>query len=312
MNGSCRNEATQSFTRETLSEKEWDFNAVPADEIEACYLYEYGREYYKRSPVLHRLREKWQAFEHWQVANAKKKPRPAIPKKHELGFLAPRHAGRIMAWRWGYTTPFDLRTFPDLSWQDLRVRPDSQAWPVKHGKWEAEERRHKLKCRSDRFHIETLAQLQPANIKSLSTWIGYHEWFHLGQGLSNTEYGFFAINWDHSLPEIQRAFGDWLQEQAGERIRKPKFAFRSRGQEKDKLRWLGAFRVRHHYRKRDLVDHADSKLKIPAPYHHYPDLVEAAKKAEDLLAEMFPSEDEAAQLLTRPIGDGPVIPILPP
>jgi hypothetical protein len=45
-----------------LRETEWNFDkprAVPPDEIEACFLYEYAREYYKQSGTLHDLRGPW-------------------------------------------------------------------------------------------------------------------------------------------------------------------------------------------------------------------------------------------------------------
>jgi hypothetical protein len=214
--------------------------------------------------------------------------------------LAHEHANRILSARLGFSAPIHFRTFPALSWQELRVRSRREAWPIRHGTGQAEDRQRMRDFMGDRFHIETLAQLEPANIKSLPVWIHYHQSFRRDQDLSKTDYGFFAINWDYPLPEIRRAFARWLEERESVRKSKPRVIRKSRGNFKDKLRWLGALRIKNHYRKRDLVDYNDSKLKPDAPYRHYPDLVKKAKKAGHLISEMFPSEKEAAQLAAQP------------
>ena len=111
--------------------------------------------------------------------------------------------------------------------------------------------------------------------------------------LDQTEYGFFAIDWEHPDPEIKRAFGIWLAEQRAFRktagLPGPKFVSRSRGGFRDQLRWLGALRVRNYYTAKELGGYADSNLKVDAPYSHLPDLYANAKKAEALLAELFPA-----------------------
>lgn len=283
-----------------LAEEQWKYDAIPQDEIEACYLHEYSREYFNRSKTLQSLYAAWEAYQRWLTAHKHKKPL-RVPEKHTLGLLASDYAERILAARLGYSVPIDFRTFPNLSWQELRERPRREAWPVRHGKGQAAERRRKREYPADRLHMDTLAQLEPANIKSLPTWIHCHQWFRRGQDLSNTEYGFFAINWEYPLCEIQRAARDWLERRARERRHEPKPGSPSRGQARDKLRWLGALRVKNHYRFSELVQDRMVRSDIDAPYSYYPDLSAAAKKAENLLTQMFPSEKEARNLLSQPL-----------
>jgi hypothetical protein len=282
---------------------EWNFDLVPADEIEVCFYYEYAREYFSRSPTLQRLRQQWLDLEKWWNRRGRKKPRPPVPEKHRVGLSAPDYAWKIINLCSGFNVSFDFRSFPELGWQELRKYQDRRAWPAKHGKWEAERKQKQRDQRSDRFHIETLTQLGPANIRSLPVWIHYHEFFRPGQDLSDTEYGFFAVNWDYPLPAIKRAFNGWLEERAKLGKRRPRFVRRSRGQFNDRLRWLGALRVRRHYRRRDLIDYGNSNLKVDAPYSHFPDLVKAAKKAERLVVKMYPPEAEAARIAAAPIKD---------
>jgi len=328
-----------------LAEKEWKFDSVPPDELEACFFYEYGREYFKQSRTLQKLRARWEAYEAWRKAhthplraqwsayqawqfehnrppNSKRPPMPPTPmpkrppmpplplpkylptpKKHEIGLVANDYAQDILSGRHRFAAPIDFRTFPAVSWQDLPTRPEFESYPFEFGIRQAEERQRKRKHGSDRFHIETEAQFAPAaEIRGLQGWIEYHHWFRRDQDFSNTEYGFFAINWDYPPSEIRRAFREWLKQRERERKGKPKAnPSPSRGQWRDKLHWLGALRVRNHYRYRDLVDSSDGGLKMPAPYNYYPALRNAAKKAEHLISETFPSENEAEQITSTPL-----------
>ena len=313
-----------------LAETEWDFRSVPSDEIEACCLYEYSREYFKQSATLQRLRIRWENYHVWRKAhtdplrlqweayqawqydphNKQSKPKcppmpipkpPKTPKNHKIGQMANHYASLILSARHGFAAPTDFHTFPAVPWRELPTRARWENWPREHGIWKAEGRQRRCRYKGDRFHIETLAQLAPPNIRSLADWIDYHEFFRRGQNLSNTEHGFFAINWDYPVPEIRHAFGEWLQEQAEKRKAKPTInPSHSRGQWRDKLRWLGALRVKNHYRYRDLVDPTDSSLKVDAPYFYYPALRTNATRAAHLISEMFPSEPEAAKIASLP------------
>jgi hypothetical protein len=98
---------------------------------------------------------------------------------------------------------------------------------------------------------------------------------------------FFTINWHYPDAELKRAFAKWLSEQRKDRKKSEpaeiKYKPKGRGGFGDRLNCLGALRVREHYSKSQLVDYSDTKLKVPAPYSHLPDLLRAAKKATTLL-----------------------------
>jgi hypothetical protein len=99
-----------------------------------------------------------------------------------------------------------------------------------------------------------------------------------------TEYGFFAINWRYADREIKRTFAEWLSQQREEvKWTEIDYKTKARGGSMDRLNWLGARRVVKHYRKTQLVDYADTNLKVDAPYSHLPDLYKNAKKAGNLL-----------------------------
>src|SRR5205807_2348545 len=102
-----------------------------------------------------------------------------------------------------------------------------------------------------------------------------------------TEYGFFAINWRFADRDLKRTFDEWLAERRKEVERrgwtKPDYKAKIRGGSMDRLNWLGALRVVKHYSKKQLVDYADTNLKVDAPYSHLPDLYKNAKKAGSLL-----------------------------
>ena len=262
-----------------LDPHEWDFSRVPKAETEACYLYESAREFFKTSQHLQKLRNRW--------------CRPAKGKGVE-GFLAWDQALDLLRTRCKNFPDINFKYFPEVAWQDLPDLERSRAteyvneWATRLRKWH-----------SDRLHIETLRQCEPPNIRKIETFRDYHDFFHRKQDLSETEYGFFAVNWGFKNSQIVEAFKHWLNDQrevrrtSGLKEAKPE---PSRGQFRDKLSWLCALRLKNHYRKKELVDYNDTNLKIVgAPYSHYPDLLDAAKKAKDEMAKLFPSDwDESA------------------
>jgi hypothetical protein len=108
------------------------------------------------------------------------------------------------------------------------------------------------------------------------------------RGHQPIERGSFAINWYYPDAQLKRAFAEWLSEQRKDREKRGlteiTYKPRGRGGFRDRLNWLGALRVVNHYSKKQLVDYADTNLKVGAPYRHLPDLYEAAKKALHLLS----------------------------
>jgi hypothetical protein len=254
---------------------EWDFSKVPREELAACFVYEYARELTKRWPRLLQLLE---IYKHY--CN--------LPKEHPDGwkeFRIHRLLYRMFKRRFGDCPTFWF--FPSTAWQDL-----------------ADNRRLELvedlnfdrgfrESPSRSLKIQTLRELEPANATSIEQFAYLHELF-TDEELDQTEYGFFAVNWNYADVEIKKAFQSWLNEQRKEhakldftKIRHRKVA---RGGFRDKLRRLGALRVIEHYLPSELadlpikvVDNPSWKLKVPAPYSYLPDLYEAAKEARRLL-----------------------------
>ncbi len=141
-----------------------------------------------------------------------------------------------------------------------------------------------------KLSIHTLRELEGANVKAIGSFQWTHECLHQEE-ISETEYGFFAINWNHDNSDIKDAFGKWLTEQRNERQQRGltgiKHIKKSRGGFKDRLNWLGALRVVEFYPAAMLTDYPDSNLKIDAPYSHAPDLYENAKKAREYLRNLI-------------------------
>ncbi len=301
-------------TRQPLDD--WHFTSVPKGEIEACYLYEYAREFFKRSKHLQKFQNEWND-----------------PAKRQSGeyYDAGGKALDLLRTRCENFPHIDFDYFPKVAWQDLPDFPEE----VRKSMWK--NLRQSLadgvndwgerfrKSRFDRLNMATLRQLEPARIAEqelqslkqscqssaeqyaerllreletpkdqlLTIFKNRHEWIPTRRVSGETEYGFFAIDWGYSNTDIKRAFGEWLQDQRQERkklgLSDEKFVS-SRGGFADKLNWLGALRVKNHYRKSELVDYPYTELKVDAPYLHYSDLLDAARKATKEIDLLFPSQ----------------------
>jgi hypothetical protein len=255
--------------KDEVGADEWDFNSIPKGEVEACFIYEYARELTKRSPRLLDLRA-------WAKAGS------SAPKRSSNGKKAYSEFGKLMLACFPYMVLKFDDWFPNTSWQKLDQNVRSRL---------VEDLNYRLHdCfKSLPYHklsIHTLRHLEAVNVRSIEIFRCFHD---IGKAdLSQTEYGFFAINWNYPDPEIQRVFAKWLLEQRKERekrgLSKIKHKPKGRGGFRDRLNWLGALHVKEHYQKKQLVDHADHYLKVATPYGHLPDLYEAAKKALQLLS----------------------------
>jgi hypothetical protein len=278
-------------TQQPLREHEWKFDGVPKEQLEACYLYEYAREFFNSSKHLQRFLKEWNN-----------------PNRQRTGkaLMARRKALDLLRTRCENLPYIDFDFFPNTAWQDLPVLPRTeyrgfeidlrQEATEQVNEWAARNR----KCHSDRLHIETLRESAPPNIRTIEAFRRYHDIFNDmwgKQDLSNTEYGFFAINWNFKNSQIVNAFTDWLSDQRkarkdiGLKDAKPTV---SRGGFADKLKWLGALRVFEFYKKhrrlKEWVSYPDQMLNINAPYCYYPDLLDAAKKATKEINRLFPSQ----------------------
>lgn len=255
-----------------LEREEWDFEQVPPDEIQACYVHEYGRELTKEWPRLSRL---------WAIY----KQRSTLPRGHPDGWKARRVHRllyRVFSRRFGYCPPFWL--FP-TAWQNVEGKERSELLEdLDLLPGTREESR-------DRLAINTLRELEASNVNSIEAFAYLRELFSKEE-LDQTEHGFFAINWNYGDQQIKDVFASWLRDQRQEReklgLKAIKHRKTARGGFRDKLRCLGALRIVNHYPPGELSDYpcADNpnrRLKIPALYSHLPDLYEAAKKAQSLV-----------------------------
>ncbi len=266
------NEPLANFRMKSIIDKEeWDFARIPLDQREACYLYEYERELTKHWPRLSQL---------FLI----RKQRSILPKEDPKAWkiiTTMTLIHRVFLKRFGVGLSIYFDFFPHIPWQSLddtirsRLVKDVTSF-----------NREGL-SRFDRLAIHTLRELAASKIRSIETFARVHEFLLSDEARDQTEYGFFAINWDYGDPEIKNAFESWLTERRHEReklgLKAIKHRRTARGGFVDKLRWLGALRVRNHYSPNELSDYPDSNLKVDAPYSHLPDLYEAASKAERLL-----------------------------
>jgi hypothetical protein len=257
--------------------REWDFSGIASSELRACFAYEYARELTKQWP---RLLQLLAIFKHYSK----------LPKGHPDGWKeirTHRLLSRIFMRRFGHSPAFWF--FPDTAWQNIEDKERSELVEDLNFLWSFDEQPYR------RFKIHTLGELEASNVTSIEGFAYLHEL--LGkEELDQTEYGFFAIDWNYVDSEIRRAFESWLNEQRKARanlgLAQIKHHKTARGGFRDKLRRLGALRVINHYQQSELadlpvkvVDDPSWKLKVPAPYSYLPDLYEAAKKAQQLLDE---------------------------
>jgi hypothetical protein len=255
--------------------KEWDFSIVAPEQLPACFVYEYARELTRQWPRLLTL-----------VAVYKK--RCQLPEGHPDKRKEARVRqliGRIF-WRRFSRCPW-FWLFPDTPWQSIGNK--ERVLLAKDFNFY----RHPNEQRFEKLTIHTLRELEAANVTSIEAF-AYVQELSSDEELDQTEYGFFAINWNYPDGEIENAFESWLNGQREERTKRGlteiKHRKTARGGFRDKLRWLGALRVMNHYRPGQLadlpikvVDNPSWRLKVPAPYSYLSDLYEAAKKAQRLI-----------------------------
>jgi hypothetical protein len=266
----------QSMSAKVLEPEEWNFSSLQSAQVESCYLYEYGREMTRQWP---RLLQLFRALEQ----------RSGLPREHPKWWKEPltyRLIHRAFSRRFqGVFPAVSFEFFPHIPWQALNDTRRSAMME------DVTELRDSHNHRLDRLSIQTLRGLEAANVTSIEGFAYLRELFS-NHELDQTEYGFFAINWNYGNPEIIDAFTSWLQEQRQQReklgLKAMKYRKTSRGGFGDKLRWLGALRIVNHYSPSELsdypcIDNPNKKLKVPAPYSHLPDLYEAAKKAQSLV-----------------------------
>ena len=280
-------------TRAIMDRKEWDFEQIPADQLEACFCYEYGRELTKQWPRLLKLLSMVKA----RLALSGRQ-RDSSKETKTFRFIR-----KIISHRFGAFPTVLLRFFPDTCWESLDIELRSIAGE--------QVKNYERGRRYNRITIKILKKSDSLDISSLRE-LAYHNDPYSFEALDQTAYCGIAINLSYSDTEIAKEVRLSLKgvREEHERLRFPiinrafsrvmasgitpaellKHRKKGRGGYRDKLRWLGALRIVGYYSPFDLVDYPYSKVKVDAPYSHLPDLYDAAKKAQGLLDEIRRSD----------------------
>jgi len=251
-----------------LDRNEWDFRSIPKSEIEACFIYEYARELARQSPRISAL------FAIGQIGCSAGKNTPRFDEGRQA------YIRNIMTACFPEFPTINEDWFPDTPWEGLGQEVRSGL--VKEVNNSPQHYWNSLPIH--KLRIETIKFAK--NVGTNGTFRHVREPFR-EEDISQIESGFLKINWNYPDGELKRAFAKWLSEERKDREKRGlteiKYQPKGRGGFRDRLNWLGALRVKKHYPKRQLVDHADTNLKVDAPYCHLPDLLKCAKKAAKLL-----------------------------
>ncbi|MCW5555479.1 MAG: hypothetical protein KIS67_25365, partial [Verrucomicrobiae bacterium] len=143
---------SNAMVAQPLADHEWNFadpKALPNDEIEACYLYEYAREFYKGSVALQKLRRKWeQSNKH---GDAK-------------GLEAWEQACDLLSAKCGFFPTIRFDFYPHTPWHDLPTdgrEPSRKSWRKNLAKDVNDWVERLRKSPFDRLYMATLRQLEP-------------------------------------------------------------------------------------------------------------------------------------------------------
>jgi hypothetical protein len=235
--------------RNTLDRKEWDFDQIPAEQLEACFCYEYGRELTKQWPRLLKLLSMVKAH-------------AALPGRHRDSSKETntfRFIRKIFSHRFGAFPTVLLRFFPDTCWESLDIGLRSVA--------DEQVKNYERGRRYNRITIKMLKESDSLDIHSLRE-LAYHNDPYSFEALDQTAYCGVSINLSYSDTEIVKEFRLSLKgvREEQERLRSPiihrafsrvmseikpaellKHRKKGRGGYRDKLRWLGALRVVRYY-----------------------------------------------------------------
>jgi len=197
-------------------EREWNFDPVGDDEIELCFLYEYGREHAKASAE-------------WLKLVRKYSKKPQI----ELAMAITRIFGTTtLPW-------FCLPEFTQTPWQALeRTLRKQQAK-------EFEQRANSAPSFQQFIALTVtlqrdLHEYSDAGATDFESWVALDKAFHDDD--DQREHGFFAINWNFTNGELEAQFAQWLSDARGDR--QPSESKRGTVKMRAQLNALGAKRVR--------------------------------------------------------------------
>ena len=204
--GHLPNKHQMNATGKKLPREEWDFedrNKLPDDQLHACFLHEFGREYVNESPRLARMLSDYRRLENL----------PKRDKRRREGRKRFKEIFELL----GTSNPsfvYDL-DFPRTPWQSLSrsIRDEIS----KHlNQFEHSFIKSFLESISVRVTLlRDLPEWAEAGVKDFDTWSLVDScYFREGQ---RREYGFFAIDWSFPDTQIKAIFAQWLKEKRGDK-----------------------------------------------------------------------------------------------
>jgi hypothetical protein len=250
---------TSQIINASSAHHEWKFGDVDDSEIEACYVYEYAREFACRFNQISNLLEK---SRNSQVVG------PPINEEAENVSPAFRQLIKIMEACLPDFPPLILfeERFPNVPWQTL-----DQEFRRKVARELQNGARHQYKASGlDAFSILMRKELEEMKREGIS--IRLAEDTFIKEDLENTEVGNIAINFDYTNTEIKEAFSKWLSQYRKDREADGVLDRQSSGFH-TRLKWLGALR-------RGTYDGG-------GPYTHPNDFYKYKKQALELLNQML-------------------------
>jgi len=181
-----------------LPPREWDFRAVPDEELDICFLYEYAREHVKRSRRWHTLTTRLIAPQGTKV--------PGLNGLHrEIRSIF----GKAPFLYW-----FALPDFVGSPWPTIgREERRREAAEFNHGRSQAHSFREAIALNITL--ARDLAAFAKAGADDYASWVRLDQCFH--DETDQREYGFLAINWNHTDGQLVAAFEEWLADKRGGR-----------------------------------------------------------------------------------------------
>lgn len=239
-------------TRGMQEDAEWNFDPrrLPDSEVEACFFYEYAREFAKGSPD-------WPPAA--GVAAPRRAPRRGSPRNGSLFDAYLRRASLfenlprvhvllpLFVADEFVTTPWTkvaaaLRQKAALALE--KRTPDLSNWP--------EHVCLKITLERD------LPEYKDCGVEDFPGWKMLDLSHHLGRGDQQREYGFFAINWSFTDTRLKDEFAKFLAEKRGDR--------------KDVKNRRGTNKMRQHLRALGAKRLLEAGLTPNEAYHHTGDL----------------------------------------
>jgi hypothetical protein len=203
-----------------ISEQEWRFDTVRDEELNLCFLYEYGREQAESSPRWHKLAKQVRA-----LGGRKGSLRHRLQMFSIFG-KAPR-----LFW-------FNMPDFVATPWQAVPEklrREETKQFNEKRSKPQNFREAIALSMTLER----DLHGWARAGATDYESWVLLDRCFH--DETNQREYGFFALDWNYTDSHLIEEFKKWLVAKRGDR--RPSESRQGKNKARQHLNALGAKRL---------------------------------------------------------------------